>query len=84
MQEYEHRGHKILISITRATDKVKVETDIFFPPNLDDRRDGLLLSRDTETVSTMALEDINKEAFESAKRTVDVLIAEHSAASRKR
>jgi hypothetical protein len=34
---YKHRGHTISISIKRFDDKVKVETEIFLPPDVDDR-----------------------------------------------
>ena len=78
--QYKDRGYSISISIKRFDDKVKVETEIFLPPDVDDR-DGYrsLAGNASESVSVLALEDIHKEAFESAKRTVDVLIAERSA-----
>ena len=76
--QYKHRGYSISISIKRFDDKVKVETEILLPPNVDDR-DDRSLAGGTDSVSVAALEDIHKEAFESAKRTIDVLIAEQSA-----
>jgi hypothetical protein len=77
--QYNHRGYSILISIKRFDDKVKVETEIFWPSTIEDRDGDRSLVGDTDSVSVAALEDIHKEAFESAKRTVDVLIAEQSA-----
>jgi hypothetical protein len=83
--QYNHRGYSISISIKRFDDKVKVETEIFLPPDVDDRDGDRSLTGDTsESMSVLALEDIHKEALESAKRTVDVLIAERSALSRPR
>jgi hypothetical protein len=35
--QYKHRGYSISISIKRFDDKVKVETEIFLPPDVDDR-----------------------------------------------
>jgi hypothetical protein len=83
--QYNHRGYSISISIKRFDDKVKVETEIFLPRDVDDRDGDRSLTGDTsESMSVLALEDIHKEALESAKRTVDVLIAERSALSRAR
>jgi hypothetical protein len=83
--QYKHRGYSISISIKRFDDKVKVETEILLPADVDDRDGDRSLTGDTsDSVSVLALEDIHKEAFESAKRTVDVLIAERSALSRAR
>jgi hypothetical protein len=83
--QYKHRGYSISISIKRFDDKVKVETEIFLPPDVDDRDgDRSLAGNTSESVSVLVLEDIHKEAFESAKRTVDVLIAERSALSKVR
>ena len=79
MPQYKHRGYSISISIKRFDDKVKVETEIFWPSTTEDRDGDRSLSGDTDSVSVAALEDIHKEAFESAKRTIDVLIAEQSA-----
>jgi len=76
--QYKHRGYSISISIKRFDDKVKVETEILLPPDVDDR-DGDRSWRVARISVSAALEDIHKEAFESAKRTVDVLIAERSA-----
>ena len=85
MAQYNHRGYSISISIKRFDDKVKVETDIFLPPDVDDRDGDRSLAGDTsESVSVLALEDIYNEALESAKRTVDVLIAERSLLSKAR
>jgi hypothetical protein len=77
--QYKHRGYSISISIKRFDDKVKVETEILLPPDVDDRDGDRSLAGGTDSVSVAALEDIHKEAFESAKRTIDVLIAEQSA-----
>ena len=60
-------------------DKVKVETEILLPPDVDDRDGDRSWRVARISVSVAALEDIHKEAFESAKRTIDVLIAEQSA-----
>ena len=85
MAQYNHRGYSISISIKRFDDKVKVETEIFLPPDVDDRDGDRSFTGDTsESMSVLALEDVHKEALESAKRTVDVLIAERSALSRGR
>ena len=79
MPQYKHRGSSISISIKRFDDKVKVETEILLAPDVDGRDGDRSLAGGTDSVSVAALEDIHKEAFESAKRTVDVLIAERSA-----
>jgi hypothetical protein len=79
MPQYKHRGYSISISINRFDDKVKIETEIFLPSDVDDPGGDRSLVNDTESVSLLVLEDIHQEAFESAKRTVDVLIAERSA-----
>ena len=79
MPQYKHRGYSISISIKRFDDKVKAETEIFWPPAIEDRDGDRSRAGDTDSVSVAALEDIHKEAFESAKRTIDVLIAEQSA-----
>jgi hypothetical protein len=82
--QYNHRGYSISISIQRFQDKVKVETEIVWPPDVDDRDGDRSLAGDTDSLAVLALEDIHKEALESAKRTVDVLIAERSASFRAR
>jgi hypothetical protein len=83
--QYNHRGYSISISIKRFDDKVKVETEILLPADSDDRDGDRSSTGDTsESVSVIAFEDIHKEVLESAKRTVDVLIAERSALSRAR
>jgi hypothetical protein len=82
--QYKHRGYSISIAIKRFEDKVKVETEIFWPPDVDDRDGDRSLAGDTDSLAVLALEDIHKEALESAKRTVDVLIAERSALFRAR
>ena len=77
--QYKHRGYSISISIKRFDDKVKVETEILLPPDADDLDGDRSLAGGSDSLSVAALEDIHKEAFESAKRTIDVLIAEQSA-----
>ena len=71
MPQYKHRGYSISISIKRFDDKVKVETEILLPPDVDDRDGDRSLAGGTDSVSVAALEDIHKEAFESAKRKID-------------
>ena len=79
---YQHRGHSISISITRSDNKVIVELEIVLPTTPEEKARHASHPAIAQAVSTLALEDIHKEAFESAKRTVDVLIAERSAANR--
>src|ERR1700693_173413 len=63
--QYKHRGYSISISIKRFDDKVKVETEILLPADVDDRDGDRSLTGDTlDSVSVLALEDIHKEAFE--------------------
>ena len=52
MAQYKHRGYSISISIKRFDDKVRVETEIFSPPEVDDRdRDRSLAGDTSESVS---------------------------------
>jgi hypothetical protein len=76
--QHKHRGYGISISIQRYDDSIKIDTEIFLPTAVDAQDRDRTLTGDTEVVAFLALEDIHKEALESAKRTVDVLIAERS------
>jgi hypothetical protein len=55
--QYNHRGYSISISIKRFDDKVKVETEIVLPADVDDRDGDRSLAGDPESVSVLALED---------------------------
>ena len=81
MTHYNHRGHRISILIARYPDKLKVETEIYLP-SADASTDDTAFGGDAASVSVLALEDIHKEALQSAMRTVDVLIAERVAVSK--
>jgi hypothetical protein len=81
---HEYRGHEILITVTRFDDRVRVETEILLPSNIDERSGSAYIDADTESVTTLASEDINLEALMSAKRAVDVIIAERSALAKGR
>ena len=84
MPLHEYRGHEIVITVTRFDDRVRVETEIFLPSDVEDRSGSEYIAADRESVTTLASEDINIEALMSAKRAVDVIIAERSALAKGR
>jgi hypothetical protein len=78
---YLYRGYEIVIAVVRTVDRVRVETEIVLPSAVEERIEHV--AGDGEPVRTLALADINDEALLSAKRTVDVLVAELSALTKR-
>ncbi len=81
----EYRGYEIAITIRRLFDDgIRIETEIFRAAGAGDPLAGSVVSADRESVTTIASEDISAEALMSAKRAIDVLIAERSALAKGR